>query len=102
MTKRGQRAVEPEHETPAAAGLFAALAFLSGIVIGAAAGLIGVGGGEFRIPVLLHVLRLPVKVAAGVNLIVGLFTVTLALSRRWSQQSWDADSLTLGAIMRVA
>jgi uncharacterized membrane protein YfcA len=41
------------------------LGFLSGIVIGAAAGLIGVGGGEFQIPALLHLFRLPMKERAG-------------------------------------
>ena len=61
------------------------LGFLSGIVIGAAAGLIGVGGGEFRIPVLLHLLRLPVKEAAGANTLIGLFVVVLSVIRRWGQ-----------------
>lgn len=78
------------------------LGFLSGIVIGAAAGLIGVGGGEFRIPVLLHVLRLPVKEAAGANTVIGLFVVVLSVIRRWGQQQLTADDLTVGAVMAVA
>lgn len=78
------------------------LSFISGILIGTAAGLTGVGGGEFRIPVLLNVLRLPVKVAAGVNMVIGLFTVTLSVSRRWDHQRWSADALTLGAVMGAA
>jgi uncharacterized protein len=78
------------------------LGFLSGIVIGAAAGLIGVGGGEFRIPVLLHVLRLPVKVAAGANTVIGFFVVVLSVARRWGQQRLTADDLTLGAVMALA
>jgi hypothetical protein len=40
-------------------------AFLFGMIIGAADGLIG-GGGEFRIPD-LHVLQFPLKDAAGSN-----------------------------------
>ncbi len=79
-----------------------ALGFVSGAVIGAAAGLIGVGGGEFRIPVLLHVLRLPVKVAAGANTVIGFFVVTLSVARRWGQQSWTGDDLALGGVMAVA
>lgn len=75
------------------------LAFLAGVVLGTAAGLIGVGGGEFRIPVLLHVLRLEVKTAAGVNLIVGFFTVVLAFLRRWGQQPWPTDELILAGIL---
>ena len=78
------------------------MSFLFGVVIGTAAGLIGVGGGEFRIPVLLHALRLPVKVAAGVNLVIGLFTVTLSVARRWGNQTWSAEALTLGAVMGAA
>jgi uncharacterized membrane protein YfcA len=77
------------------------LGFLSGIVIGAAAGLIGVGGGEFRIPVLLHLLRLPVKVAAGANTLIGLIVVVLSVARRWGQQPLTADDLMLGAVMAV-
>jgi uncharacterized membrane protein YfcA len=75
------------------------LGFLSGIVIGAAAGLIGVRGGEFRIPVLLHLLRLPVKEAAGANTVIGLFVVVLSVARRWGQQPLTRDDLTLGTIM---
>jgi uncharacterized membrane protein YfcA len=78
------------------------LAFGLGGVIGAAAGLVGVGGGEFRIPALLHVLRLPVKTAAGANMVIGLFVVILAVARRWPQQSWGADSMTLGGVMAAA
>lgn len=78
------------------------VSFLFGVVIGTAAGLIGVGGGEFRIPVLLHALRLPVKIAAGVNMVIGLFTVTLSVARRWGHQTWTADALTLGTVMGVA
>jgi hypothetical protein len=75
------------------------LGFLSGIVIGAAAGLIGVGGGEFRIPVLLHVLKFPVKEAAGANTVIGLFVVVLSVIRRWGQQQLTADDLTVGGSM---
>lgn len=79
-----------------------ALGLVLGVVIGAAAGLIGVGGGEFRIPVLLHVLRLPVRIAAGANMVIGLFTVTLGTWRRWGQHELSSDVLTLAAIMAVA
>src|SRR3954453_19168052 len=75
------------------------LGFLSGIAIGAAAGLIGVGGGEFRIPVLLHLLRLPVKEAAGANTVIGLFVVVLSVIRRWGQQPMTTDDITTGLVM---
>jgi uncharacterized membrane protein YfcA len=78
------------------------LGFLAGIVIGAAAGLIGVGGGEFRIPVLLHALRLPVKEAAGANTVIGLVVVVLSVVRRLGQQRLSPADLTLGAVMALA
>jgi uncharacterized protein len=68
-----------------------ALGFVSGILIGAAAGMIGVGGGEFRIPVLLHLLRLPVRVAAGANTIIGLAVVILGAIRRLPQHEWKPE-----------
>jgi len=73
-----------------------------GADMGGAAGLLGVGGGEFRIPVLLHVLRLPVKLAAGANTVIGLGVVTLSLARRWGQMRWTADDLAVGGVMAVA
>ena len=70
-----------------------------GVVIGVAAGLIGVGGGEFRIPVLIHLLRFPVKIAAGANTVIGLFVVVTGAIRRWGQHQWTTDELTLAGIM---
>jgi uncharacterized membrane protein YfcA len=92
---------------PATASSLARDSFIgltAGFILGTAAGLIGVGGGEFRIPVLLYLLRLEVKSAAGVNLIVGLFTVCLSFLRRWGQQeqSWPSEDLILGGILVVA
>jgi len=78
------------------------LAFFTGIALGAAAGLIGVGGGEFRIPILLYWLHLEVRTAAGVNLIVGFFTVALAFLRRWGQQAWLGEDVILAGILIVA
>ncbi len=78
------------------------LGFVSGALLGTAAGLIGVGGGEFRIPVLLYVLRLPVKAAAGANTVIGLFVVVLSVARRWGQQRLTADDVTLGLVMAAA
>ncbi len=75
------------------------LGVVLGALIGAAAGLIGVGGGEFRIPVLLHVLRLPVKIAAGANTVIGLFVVVFSVARRWGQQPLAADDIVTGMVM---
>src|SRR3990170_7637203 len=79
-----------------------ALGFVCGILIGAAAGMIGVGGGEFRIPVLLHVLRLPVRVAAGANTIIGLAVVILGAIRRLPQHEWREGDAAITGTMIVA
>jgi uncharacterized membrane protein YfcA len=77
------------------------LAAVFGVITGAAAGLIGVGGGEFRIPFLLYLFGSEVKTAAGVNLLVGLFTVCVAFIRRWGQHAWAADDIILAAVFTV-
>lgn len=78
------------------------LGFFCGVLIGAAAGMIGVGGGEFRIPVLLHVLRLPVRIAAGANTIIGLAVVVLGTMRRLPQHEWDEGHAYVAVSMALA
>ncbi|MEM2282756.1 MAG: sulfite exporter TauE/SafE family protein [Candidatus Hadarchaeales archaeon] len=53
-----------------------------GFVIGVAAGLLGVGGGEFRLPLLICLLGFPVPVAASSNLLVGILTAGVGLAGR--------------------
>lgn len=60
-----------------------------GLITGAAAGLIGVGGGEFRLPALLYFFRQRPRTASAVNLFVGLFTVSLSVIRRWTLHQWE-------------
>ena len=78
-----------------------AIAVVSGGLTGIGAGFIGVGGGEFRIPVLVQLLRFPLKLAGGVNLVVGLFTVALGVWRRWGQTPLTRDDLWLVGIMGI-
>jgi uncharacterized membrane protein YfcA len=77
------------------------IAAVFGALTGTAAGFVGVGGGEFRIPVLVQLLHFPLKLAGGVNLVVGLFTVALGVWRRWGQSPFTTDDLTLAAIMGI-
>jgi uncharacterized protein len=77
-------------------------ASLAGLLTGIAAGFVGVGGGEFRIPVLIRVLRLSVHTAAGVNLLVGLFTVALSAYRRLGQRTISDEAVTLAWAMGIA
>ncbi|MEM3770532.1 MAG: sulfite exporter TauE/SafE family protein [Candidatus Bathyarchaeia archaeon] len=75
----------------------AALVF--GILLGAAAGLIGVGGGEFRTPILLYIIGLPVLTAIAVNLLVGLLTVAVSFFRRFQLGLLNAHSVNIALIM---
>ncbi len=79
-----------------------AVSLVFGLLTGIAAGLIGVGGGEFRLPLLLFYFKQRPKTAAAVNLLVGLFTVTLSVLRRWSLHSWRPDEMTFAAVLAVA
>jgi uncharacterized membrane protein YfcA len=78
------------------------IAVVSGGVTGIAAGFIGVGGGEFRIPVLVQLLGFPLKLAGGTNLVIGLLTVALSVLRRRGQYSLTRDDVVLVWIMSLA
>jgi uncharacterized membrane protein YfcA len=76
-----------------------------GLLFGFAAGLIGVGGGEFRLPVLLYVANLPILISVAVNLVIGLLSVSISFLRRFqlgifSQESlWIALTMSIGSII---
>lgn len=55
------------------------LAFLTGIPVGLLAGLIGLGGGEFRLPILVLLFGLVAKAAVPLNLVISLITLVGAL-----------------------
>lgn len=73
--------------------------FAFGLLLGVAAGLIGVGGGEFRIPVLLYVVGLPVITAIAVNLLVGLLTVVVSFLRRFQLGLLNGHSINVALTM---
>jgi uncharacterized protein len=50
------------------------------VPIGGLAGLVGLGGGEFRLPVLMYVVGYPARTAVPLNLAVSLITLTFAVS----------------------
>ncbi len=57
-------------------------AFLFAVPIGGLAGLIGLGGGEFRLPVLTQVIGFPARAAIPLNLLISLATLSFALATR--------------------
>jgi len=57
-------------------------AFLAAIPIGGLAGLIGLGGGEFRLPVLTQYIGFPARAAIPLNLLISLATLASALALR--------------------
>ncbi|MEM2878800.1 MAG: sulfite exporter TauE/SafE family protein [Candidatus Hadarchaeales archaeon] len=70
-----------------------ALASSLSFLIGIAAGLLGVGGGEFRLPILICLLGFPVPAAAAANLIIGTLTVATGLARRLVAGVFDPAAL---------
>jgi uncharacterized membrane protein YfcA len=61
--------------------------------------LIGVGGGEFRTPILLYIIGLPVLTAIAVNLLIGLLTVVVSFLRRFQIGLLDKQTIEVALIM---
>ncbi len=55
---------------------------ISGLIIGFISGLIGVGGGEFRAPILVYLLDRKVKIAIATNLLIGVLVVSVSFIKR--------------------
>lgn len=70
----------------------AGAAFAFGVPIGGLAGLIGLGGGEFRLPVLVAILGFTPRAAVPMNLVVSLVTLAASLVTR-------AGTLSLGPVI---
>ena len=65
-------------------------AFGWSVPIGGLAGLVGLGGGEFRLPVLMYVVGYPARTAVPLNLAVSLVTLAFALVVRSTALSVSA------------
>ena len=74
---------------------------LFGFVLGFAAGLVGVGGGEFRTPVLIYILRLPIKTAIAANLFIGLGTVIFSSLIRLTKGMFTRTGLFIAIWMSI-
>lgn len=71
------------------------LAFTTGMPIGLLGGLIGLGGAEFRLPVLVKIFKYSARPAIVINLAISLVTLLSALFFRLPQANWtELASLT--------
>ncbi|PWH17754.1 MAG: sulfite exporter TauE/SafE family protein [Anaerolineae bacterium] len=79
---------KPNPRSPALslASNHALLAFGSGTVVGILGGLIGLGGAEFRLPLLLGLFHLSILLSVVVNLLISLVTVAFSILFRLSLQ----------------
>jgi uncharacterized membrane protein YfcA len=77
-------------------------AFGWSVPIGGLAGLVGLGGGEFRLPVLMYVVGYPARTALPLNLAVSLVTLTFALVVRSSAVSVGAVVPYLNEVVGLA
>lgn len=83
-----------------------ALAFACGAAVGVLGGLIGLGGAEFRLPLLIGFFALAAHQAVRINLLVSLATVSAAVIARFGFSSFpdlvpllpDIAAVTLGAV----
>lgn len=77
-------------------------AFGYSVPIGGLAGLIGLGGGEFRLPVLLHLIGFGARAAVPLNLVVSLVTLAFALATRSQGAPLVATAAHLPEILGLA
>ena len=77
------------------------LSFLYAVPIGALGGLIGLGGAEFRLPVLAGTLGYRVRQAVPLNLAVSLITIVASLVIRGKTLSFDAVILLLPVLLSL-
>src|SRR5438128_117321 len=72
------------------------------VPIGGLAGLIGLGGGEFRLPVLMHGIGFDAKSAVPLNLMISLVTLTFAMISRSGAVSLAAVAPHLPEVIGLA
>lgn len=83
------------------------LAFASGGAVGVLGGLIGLGGAEFRLPLLIGLFALVAHQAVRLNLLVSLATVSASVAARFGFAAFpdlsallpEIAAVTLGAVM---
>lgn len=94
----------PDHsEEPASFPAFSrSLAAASGVMIGFLGGVVGQGGGFLIVPVLIYVLRIPVRVALGSSLAIGLISGTAGFAGKALTAQiplWPSIAVVVGALV---
>lgn len=84
---------------PAFASL--ALAGVLGLLVGIVSGSVGVAGGEYRIPLLIFVFGLPIKIAGTISQLVSLPTIAVGLYRHRSLGFLNSRNMTLAVVMGI-
>lgn len=79
----------------------ALLAFLTGTPIGCLGGLIGLGGAEFRLPVLVGLFKYSARKAIALNIAVSLITVLSALIFRIPTFSLESIIPLIGVVISI-
>lgn len=74
----------------------------SGLIIGVISGLFGVAGGEFRIPILLYTMGIPIKVAGTLSALVALPTQISGLWKHHRLGHTNKNSLVIATLMGLA
>lgn len=77
------------------------LSFILGVVVGIVAGMVGVGGGEFRIPALTYLLKGSMASVAASNLLIGFFTVVVSFFLRLSVGLAGGDAVLHGVYLSI-
>jgi len=79
-----------------------ALAFVAGAIVGCLGGLIGLGGAEFRLPLLVALFAYATREAIGLNVALSLVTVAFSLAFRIGGSGADALWPHAAAIFTLA
>lgn len=96
--------MEPMNLTETDAGITKpAAAFLAGAAVGILGGLIGLGGAEFRLPLLMTIFALGPHQAVRINLLVSLITLAVSTGARFGFSGFaDLSALTVPIVAMVA
>jgi len=76
-------------------------AFLTGAPVGLFGGLIGLGGAEFRLPLLVGIFKYPARKAVALNLVISLITVLASLVFRVSNINIEAITPFTGIMVAM-